>query len=63
MEIINFDQSNARGVVYAAQDRGVITRWQLCNDRRLACPPGSWEFACVGCTLVTRNLNTPRQPI
>src|SRR5512133_3007085 len=37
IQIVHFDQSNSSGVVYTAQDRGVVARLQISNDRRLAC--------------------------
>src|SRR5438874_1213692 len=36
MQIVHFHQSNSGRTVYAAQNRGVVTWWQLCNDRRLS---------------------------
>ena len=32
IQIVNFHQGNTGGVVYAAHDRGVATRWQVCDD-------------------------------
>ncbi len=37
IQIVHFYESNAGGIVYATHDRGVVTRWQLCDDCRL--PP------------------------
>ena len=34
-KIVHFHQSNSGGVVYTTHDRGVVTRWQVCDDRRL----------------------------
>ena len=36
IQIVHFDQGNSSGAVYATQDRGVVARLQICNDRRLA---------------------------
>src|SRR6266545_3993199 len=36
-KIVHFHESNSGGVVYATQDRGVVARWQVCDDRRF--PP------------------------
>src|SRR5947207_15458854 len=35
-KIVHFYQGNSNGVVHTTHDRGVVTRWQRCNDRRLA---------------------------
>ena len=35
-QIVHLDQSNSSGAVYATQDRGVVARLQVCNDRRFA---------------------------
>src|SRR5205823_9806299 len=35
-KIVHFHESNANGVVHTTHDRGVVTRLQRCNDRRLA---------------------------
>src|SRR6476661_1423320 len=35
LQVVNFHESNAIGVVYTAHDGGVVTRRQVCNDRRL----------------------------
>ena len=37
IQIVHFHQSNTGGVVYAPHDRGVVTRWQVCDDRRFPC--------------------------
>jgi len=34
-QIVHFHETNAGGVVHATHDRGVVARWQLCDDRRL----------------------------
>ena len=34
VQIVYFYQSNAGHVVYAAHNRGVVARWQVCDDRR-----------------------------
>ena len=33
MQIVHFHKSNAGGVVYTAHDRGVVTWWQVCDNR------------------------------
>src|SRR5262249_3751238 len=45
IQIVNFGESNARRVVYAAHDRRVVTWRQVCNDRRL--PTVSRSVAAV----------------
>ena len=35
-DLVHFHESNAGGVVHTTHDRGVITRLQRRNDRRLA---------------------------
>ena len=35
MQIVHFYQSNSGRVVYATHDRGVVARWQICDDCRL----------------------------
>src|SRR6516162_8093146 len=35
--IVDFDESNSSGVVLTAYDGGVTSRWQRCNNGRLAC--------------------------
>src|SRR6266487_3343947 len=45
IQIIHFDQSDPDSIVYTANDRGVVTWWQHCNDRRL--PPVSRSVAAV----------------
>src|SRR5262249_39625806 len=37
VQIVHFDQSNSGGVAYTAYDGGIVARWQICNNRRLAC--------------------------
>src|SRR6266436_6324775 len=34
MQIVHFHESNSRGAVYTAYDSRVVTRWQICNNRR-----------------------------
>src|SRR5207237_1539389 len=34
-KIVHFHESNANGVVHTTHDRGVVTRLQRCNDRRI----------------------------
>ncbi len=45
VQIVHFHQSNTGGVVYPADDRGVITRRQVCDDRRF--PSVSGRVAAV----------------
>src|SRR5437773_772139 len=33
---VHFHQGNSNGVVHTTHDRGVVSRWQRSNDRRLA---------------------------
>ena len=40
-KIVHFHQSNSGHVVYTAHDRGVVTRRQVCDDRRLPSVTGS----------------------
>ena len=40
-KIVHFHQSNSGRVVYTAHDRGVVTCWQLCDDRRFPSVPRS----------------------
>ena len=35
-KIVDFDESDSSGVVFTAYNCGVISRWQRCNDGRLA---------------------------
>jgi hypothetical protein len=35
IQIVNFDQSDSGGIVYATYNRGVVTWWQRCDNRRL----------------------------
>src|SRR6266496_5204554 len=37
IQIVHFHESNASGVAYAAHNRGVVARCQVCDNRRLAC--------------------------
>src|SRR5438876_1021240 len=41
MQIVHFDESDSNGVVYPAYDRGVVTCWQVSNDRRFSRIPRS----------------------
>ena len=34
IQIVHFHESNSGHVVYTTQNRGVVTHWQLCDDRR-----------------------------
>src|SRR5438477_156724 len=45
IQIVHFHEGNAGGIVYAAHDRGVVTWWQCCNNRRL--PWVCWSMAAV----------------
>src|SRR4051794_32320881 len=36
IQIVHFHESNSRGVIQTAHDRGVVTWLQLCNDCRFA---------------------------
>ena len=36
IQIVDFNQSNSRGVVYTGHNRGVVARLQISNNRRLA---------------------------
>src|SRR6266487_70853 len=40
MQIVYFYQSNSGHVVYTANDRGVVTRRQVCDDRRFSSVSG-----------------------
>src|SRR6266567_2759884 len=37
IQIVYLNQSNSSGVVYTVDNRGVVARLQISNDRRLAC--------------------------
>ena len=45
IQIVHFDKPNSRGVVHPADNRGVVTRWQCCDNRRL--PWICWSMAAV----------------
>ncbi len=45
IQIVHFHESNPGGVVHTAHDRGVVTWWQRCDDRRL--PWVCWSMAAV----------------
>src|SRR6266550_5520452 len=45
IQIVYLNQSNSSGVVYTVDNRGVVARLQISNDRRLACR--SWDMAAV----------------
>src|SRR6266699_3406200 len=36
MQVVHFHERNSGGVVYSTHDGGVITRWEVCDDRRFA---------------------------
>ena len=33
-KIVHFHETDSSGVIYATHNRGVVPRWQICNDRR-----------------------------
>src|SRR5882724_2790977 len=37
IQIVYLNQTNSSGVVYTVDNRGVVARLQICNNRRLAC--------------------------
>src|SRR5437667_436708 len=45
MQVVHFHERNSGGVVYPAYDGGVITWWQVCDDRRFPAVP--WSVAAV----------------
>ena len=51
IQIVHFYQSDAGGIVHAAHDSGVVTRRQVCDDRRFASVTG-----CVAAGLDVANL-------
>ena len=36
MQVVHFDERNSCGVVYPTQDGSVVTRREVCDDRRFA---------------------------
>src|SRR6266550_66421 len=40
MQIVYLHEANSSHVVYTAHDRGVVTRWQICDDRRFSSVTG-----------------------
>src|SRR6266404_5775522 len=44
-QIVHFDQANTGGLIHATHDRGVVTWWQCCDNRRLAWV--CWSMAAV----------------
>ena len=36
MQVVHFHERNSSGVVYPTHDGGVVTRWEVCDDRRFA---------------------------
>src|SRR6266403_676606 len=34
MQVVHFHERNSSGVVYPTHDGGVVTRWEVCDDRR-----------------------------
>ncbi len=50
-QIVHFDQANSGGIVYTAHDRGVVTWWQLRDDRRLI-----WVAGCMAASLDVADL-------
>src|SRR6266496_554282 len=41
IQVVHFHERNSSGVVYPTQDGGVVTRWQVCDDRRFTRVPRS----------------------
>ena len=39
MQVVDFHERNFGGVVYPTHDGGVVTRWEVCDDRRFASVP------------------------
>ena len=36
IQVVHFHEPNSGGVVYPTHDGGVVTRWEVCDDRRFA---------------------------
>ena len=36
IQVVHFHERNSGGVVYPTHDGGVVTRWEVCDDRRFA---------------------------
>src|SRR5882724_2808820 len=45
IQIVHFHQTNTGGLIHATHDRGVVTWWQCCDNRRL--PWVCWSIAAV----------------
>src|SRR5882724_9867128 len=49
MQIVYLHEANSSHVVYTAHNRGVVTRWQVCDDRRFpsvtGCVPAVHDVA------------------
>src|SRR6266576_2127641 len=45
MQVVHFHEPNSSGAVYPTHDGGVVTRWEVCDDRRFA--RGSRSVAAV----------------
>src|SRR6476659_4099503 len=58
IQIVDFDQSNSKGIVYTADNRGVVARLQVCNNRRLACRSRSMAAVLNGADLIAGD-NSP----
>src|SRR5947207_2481296 len=41
IQVVHFHKRNSGGVVYPTHDGSVVTRWEVCDDRRLARVPRS----------------------
>src|SRR6266480_697923 len=39
MQVVPFHEPNSSGAVYPTHDGGVVTRWEVCDDRRFARVP------------------------
>src|SRR5438477_453200 len=54
-KIVHFHQGNSNGVVHTAHDRGVVPRWQVCNDRTFPRVSGSVTTVLNSASLVAGN--------
>ena len=55
LQIVHFYKSNTGGIVYTAYDRGVVTRLQRRDNRRLAWLSGSVPAVLDGADLAGRD--------
>src|SRR2546427_10858790 len=55
IQIVYFHESDSDGVAYAAHNRGVVTRGQVCDNRVLACRSRSVATVLNGADLVRGN--------